>query len=145
MGNAAFREMNRRQYLLWGFEIAAPLAALIWWKWQMLAFFWTAQQSIEARAVALSWLSKLIFPGPMLDRITLTVDLQGHINTARAILQAVQLPAFASLRFDAGLYLLLPPAIGLLFAGVILYTAHRLRSRKGKAEHVRGAEIDDRT
>jgi hypothetical protein len=145
MGNAEFREMNRRQYLLWGFEIAAPIAALIWWQWMTLAIWWTAQQSIEARAVALARLTKLIFPAPMFDRVTLIVDVQGHINTSPAIIAAVQSPLFASLRFDAWLYLLLPPAIGILAAMAILYTAHRLRTRKGKTEHIRGAEIDDRT
>lgn len=137
--------MNRRQYLLWGFEIAAPIAAAIWWQWMTLAIWWTSQQSVEARAVALSRLAALVFPAPMLDRITVTVDAAGHINTATAILQAVQSPDFASLRFDAWIYLLLPPALGILFAVAILYAAHRLRTRKGETTHLRGAEIDDRT
>jgi len=146
MSNAAFREANRRQYLSWGFEIAAAVAAAIWWQWPLLAFFWTAQQSIEARAVALARIASLFLPSPMLQRATIQVDAAGHVSTAPAILSAAAGPGFADLRFDAWVYLLLPPLAGILFAAVILYLAHIWRAvRKRRAEHVRGAQIDDRT
>lgn len=145
MSNAAFREMNRRQYIQWAAEIAALVAGLIYWQWQALALFMSELERVQARAVALSHLLSWLLPAPMLDRITLVVDTAGHINTPEAILQAVQAPEFASLRFGSWIYLLLPPSLGILAAVAILYTAHRLRARKGKTEHVRGAEIDDRT
>ena len=146
MSNAAFREANRRQYLSWGFEIAAAVAAAIWWQWPLLAFFWTAQQSIEARAVALARIASLFLPSPMLQRATIQVDAAGHVSTAPAILAVASAPDFASLRLDAWVYLLLPPACGIVSAAVILYIAHRLRTaRQRRAEHVRGAQIDDRT
>jgi len=146
MSNAATRAANRRQYLLWGFELAAGVSALIWWQWPVLAIWWTAQQSIEARAVALARIASLFLPEPMLQHATIRVDTLGHVSTAPAILSAAAGPGFADLRFDAWVYLLLPPLAGILFAAVILYLAHIWRAvRKRRAEHVRGAQIDDRT
>ncbi len=146
MSNAAFREMNRRQYIQWAFEISAAAAVLIWWKWPSIIFWWTPQQSIEARAIALARIAALFLPGPMLDRASIAVDPVGRTAPATAILSTVSAPGFYSLRLDSWIYLCTPPAIGLLAAIGILYLAHRLRSRAArKHKHVRGAEIDDQT
>lgn len=146
MSNAASRDMNRRTYIQWAFEIAAAVSALIWWKWMALAVWWTPQESIEARAVGVARLAGLVFPAPMLNRMQIVVDTAGHVNTAAAILDAIQAPAYANLRLDAWIYLCTPPLAGLVATICLLYLAHVLRTRKDRrAEHVRGAEIDDRT
>ena len=138
--------MNRRQYIQWVFEITAATSALIWWKWSAIIFWWTPQQSIEARAIALARIAALFLPGPMLDRASVAVDPAGRTAPAAAILSVVSAPGFSSLRLDSWIYLCTPPAIGLLAAIGILYSAHRLRvARDRKHKHVRGAEIDDQT
>lgn len=148
MSNAAFRQAARRQYVQWAFEIATAVAALIWWKWSVLAIWWTPQESIEARAVALARLAGMVFPSEMLQRMTVIVDMQGHVSTIAAILDTIRYhgAAYAALRADAWAYLLLPPAVGLLSAVILLYAGHRIRAaRELRARHVRGAKVDDCT
>ncbi len=145
MSNASFREMNRRQYLQWGWESAAGVAALIWWQWQTLAVWMPPVERVGARAVALARLARLVFPPPMLGRMHVAVDMQGHVSTIAAILQVIQSPRYSALRFDGWLYLTLPPAVGILAAVVLLMLAARLRKAKERQEHVRGAGIDDCT
>ena len=146
MSNAAFREMNRRQYIQWAFEIAAATSALIWWKWPAIIFWWTPQQSIESRAIALARIAALFLPGPMLDRASIAVDSAGRTAPATAILSTVSAQGFSSLRLDSWIYLCTPPAIGLLAAITLLYTTNHIRTREARrAEHIRGSEIDDQT
>ncbi len=145
MGNAQFREQNRRTYIQWTWEIAAGVAALLWWQWQAWAVWMSPAERVEARAVALARLAGMVFPSEMLQRMTVIVDMHGHVSTIAAILDAIQSPQYAALRLDGWLYLCLPPTVGILAAVAVLVAAARLRKAKEGQEHIRGAEVDDQT